>query len=327
MDQGLQAFSQDDLEKAERLLRRALELDPAVKEAYHNLGALYARRDDMDRAREMYHSALELDPLYVYPRCSLALGLLEDDDLEGAIAMLQPLASVGHFHPHEMAFYSYVQARVSIEQKEYEQARRALEAALEFRPDYELARDLLGRLDLIVRLSSGFHSFFEQRRQREQSRRARLQAALTAADPSLAEVLSLYTKEALTGMARVILPWGGWSALRKAELRDRILAGFDDLEDVEWIVKQLTDTDRAALARVVAHGGHLPWSEFDAEYGNDLEESPYWQWHVPKTTMGRLRHRSLLVEATVDGQLLVVVPLELRPVLARILGIGDAVGA
>jgi tetratricopeptide (TPR) repeat protein len=325
-NQGVHAFQQGELEQAERLLQRVLELDPSVKEAYHNLGALYGQRGDMDRARELCESALKVDPLYVYPRCSLALHLLDEDDLDGASAMLQPLATVTHFHPHEMALYSYVQARIFIEQEEYDRARRALEAALESRPDYEPAQGLLERLDLITRMQTGFESFFERQHKREQAKRAQLQAKLSTPDPSLSQALSLYTKEVLTGMGRVVLPRGGWSALHKAELQAQILAGLEDPDNVERIVRQLDDLDRAALRRVVAHGGYLPWSEFDAEYDNDLEESPYWQQHVPETTMGRLRHCGLLVEATVDGELLIAVPLELRPILAGIFG-ADAVGA
>ena len=71
---------------------------------------------------------------------------------------------------------------------------------------------------------------------------------------------------------------------------------------------------------VLGQGGHLPWQEFDVRYGNDLEESRYWHWHTPKTIMRRLRHRGLLVETTVEAELLVAVPLELQPLLTDLLG-------
>lgn len=63
----------------------------------------------------------------------------------------------------------------------------------------------------------------------------------------------------------------------------------------------------------------VTWQEFDTRHGNDLEESPFWQYHVPETVMGRLRLRGLLVEATVNDELLVVVPAELRQPLGEIL--------
>ncbi len=66
-------------------------------------------------------------------------------------------------------------------------------------------------------------------------------------------------------------------------------------------------------------GGHIPWQEFDAAFGNDLQESPYWQYHEPESLMGRLRIRGLLTEASVDGQLVLTVPLELRSLLQNVL--------
>ncbi|MFC2037256.1 tetratricopeptide repeat protein [Chloroflexota bacterium] len=317
MNRGLQSFQRDDHLKAERLFRRALDSDPSAKEACNNLGTIYARRDEHAQAREMFQAALEIDPLYVLPRCNLATYLLDDGDVDGAIAMLAPLAGVTRFHRQEMAFYSYTQARVSIHRKDYEAARNALQAALEVWPGYEMAEELLEHLEMVSRISTGFGSFFEQQRKRDRAKRARLQAKLSTLDPPLVEALPLYSKEVLTGMARVILPYGGWSGLRKAELLERVVEELGHADTVERLVAQLSDTERAALHQVLAGGGHMPWHAFDAQYVNDLEESQYWQYHEPKTTMGRLRLRGLLVETTVNDELLVAVPRDLRQVLGE----------
>ena len=150
--------------------------------------------------------------------------------------------------------------------------------------------------------------------------RARLQAKLNTPDPPLPEALSNYTKDALTGMGHVIIQRGGWSGLRKAELLAQIVTDLTDPDNLSRIMTGLTDEERTALHQVVADGGHTAWQDFDADYGNDLEESPYWNWHEPQTVMGRLRLRGLLVETTVDGELLVTVPQELRQPLGDILG-------
>jgi tetratricopeptide (TPR) repeat protein len=317
MNKGLKAFQQDDYEAAENLFRQALDLDPQAKEACNNLGTIYTRWGEHTRAREVFQAALDIDPLYVLPRCNLAAYLLDEDDAEGAIAMLAPLANVTRFHPQEMAFYSYTQARVSIHQEDYEAARNALQAALEVWPGYEVAKELLERLEMISTIRTGFGSFFERQRRRDRARRARLQAKLSTLDPSLAEALPLYSKDVLTAMARLILPYGGWSSLRKAELLEKVVEGLKRTDIVERLVAQLSDTEREALHKVLADGGHMPWHDFDAQYGNDLEESQYWQYHEPKTTMGRLRLRGLLVETTVNDELLVAVPQDLRQVLER----------
>jgi hypothetical protein len=172
---------------------------------------------------------------------------------------------------------------------------------------------------MIAQLGVGFESYWEQQRRRDQAKRARLQARLSTRKPTLSGALPLYTKNALTGMARVALRFGGWSALRKADLIERIVAALTDPEGLEYVVAGLDDEERDALRLVLSHGGHMPWLEFDAAHGNDLDESAYWDWHEPETTMGRLRRCGLLVETTVDGELLVAVPSELRRPLREIL--------
>jgi tetratricopeptide (TPR) repeat protein len=317
MNEGVQAFQRDDHARAELLFRRALDLDSGAKEACNNLGAIYARQGDHAQAREMFQAALEIDPLYVIPRCNQAIYLLGDGDTDEALAMLAPLSNVTRFHPQEMAFYSYTQARVLMHQEEYEAARNALEAALEVVPGYDVARELLGRLEMISTFKTGFGSYFERQRKRDSARRARLQAKLSTLEPSLAEALPLYSKEVLTAIARLVLPHGGWSGLRKAELLEGLIGGFRNPHVVDRLVAQLSDEERTALHQVLAGGGHMPWQDFDERYGNDLEESQYWQYREPTTTMGRLRLRGLLVEATVNDTLLVVVPLDVRQMVRK----------
>ena len=100
---------------------------------------------------------------------------------------------------------------------------------------------------------------------------------------------------------------------------DQIVTELCDLDNLERIASDLNEDERAALRQVLAQGGAMPWQDFDAAYGNDLDESAYWQWHVPETVMGRLRARGLLVETTVDDTLLVAIPSELRRGLREIL--------
>jgi len=119
-------------------------------------------------------------------------------------------------------------------------------------------------------------------------------------------------------MARLILPRGGWSTLRKAELIQRIVAELESRDTLERIVGDLNDDDLAALRQVLVGGGSMPWRDFDDRYGNDLEESLS-QRIESESAMGHLRRRGLLAEAMVDGELLIVVPSELRPVLRDVL--------
>ncbi len=107
--------------------------------------------------------------------------------------------------------------------------------------------------------------------------------------------------------------------LRKAELINEIILSLTDSDRLEQIVAALEDEEREALRRVLVQGGRMAWDEFDAAYGNDRDDSLSWDNYPPKTTMGRLRLRGLLVEATVDDGLCVVIPADLRPALRGIL--------
>ncbi len=322
LNRALEQFHAGEEQQAEQLLERVLTLEPRAKEAYNNLASLYAHREQHERAREMYRKALEIDPLYALPRCNLAGYLLQKDDIEGAKAMLAPLSEVTRLYPQAAGFYYYMMARVLLQEHAYEKARKTLEASLAIDPDYAPAQELLMHIELAAQLGSGlpgFSSFFEQQYERDRAWRERLQAKLSSASPTLAKALPLYTKDALTATARRVIWGGSWSALRKAELVERIVQTLQNPDGLEWVVTRLEDEDRAALQQVLSQGGTMPWQDFDAAYDNDLEESRHWEYHEPQTVMGRLRLRGLLVEATVDDELLIVMPVELRPLLRDIL--------
>jgi hypothetical protein len=159
----------------------------------------------------------------------------------------------------------------------------------------------------------------ERQHERDQAKRVRQQAKLTTAEPGLAEALSLYSKEVLVAMGHIVIRWGGWSAYKKAPLIELLIDELTDPDNLERIVTKLTEREREALRQVMAGGGVMAWAEFEQRYDNDLNESPYWQYHTPETVMGRLRLHSLLVEATVSDQLVIVVPAELRQTLAEVL--------
>ncbi len=320
LNRGLRAFQQQKESEAERLFKQALELEPRAKEAYNNLGTIYSRRGELEQAKAMLHKAVEIDPTYVFPRGNLALFLLGDDDVEGAEAMLAPLADETRFQPQEMAFFSYVQARLLLYRDEYDAARRSLEIALEIIPDYEPAKELLERLELMTKMRANWESFRERQHERDRAKRARQQRQLTTAEPTLTEALPLYSKEVLVAMGRLVIRWGGWSAYKKAALIELLSEELTDPNNLARIVAALTDQEREALRQVMAGGGAMAWAEFERRYGNDLEESPYWQYHTPKTVMGRLRLHGLLVEATIADQPLIVVPAELRQPLTEVLG-------
>ncbi len=71
------AFLQlDRLEEAERELRRALEMDHRMADAWTNLGSLLLRREAFEESIEASRKALELNPKFAMACNNLALALL-----------------------------------------------------------------------------------------------------------------------------------------------------------------------------------------------------------------------------------------------------------
>lgn len=319
LNRGVDAQHEGDDEQAEKMFRMAIELDPEAVQAYNNLAAIYSFRGEHEKARKMLRSALDIDPLYVFPRCNLASYLLSDDEAEAAAAMLEPLSEIDDFLPDEGALYHVTLARVLIKQGRLSQARRALMSALDFEPDNEMAQSLLDNLGPFAEISKNVESYMERQRQRDRNKRERLQTKIDTPDPTLSEALPHYIKKALTGMGDLVIPWGKWCDLRKAEIVEEIIKALTDTHNLERVVNNLNREEQEALRDVLSHGGSMAWEDFDTHYGNDLDGSRYWNWHTPESTMGRLRVRGLLVEATVDDDLLVAIPADLREPLEEIL--------
>jgi len=306
------------LDEARALYERALKRAPNVKEAWGNLGALAIQAGE-DEAGEAYlHRALEVDPLYAFPRCNLAMQRIAQGKLDEARDLLLPLSTRTRFLRHEVIYYMRVLAHLAIAEKEYDAARHSLQYILELDPDDEAAKKELDYLGLLS-LSDRFAEFAAGMRERDfQRRRRRWAKTILTPDATLTEGLAPLTKDGLVGMAHA-LGCGSVSAKRKTEAFDHIVDWLSDPDAISWLQPDLTAEDRAALRYVLDAGGRVPWDEFSQHYDDDRDESPYWNWHRPETTMGRLRVRGLLVEGTVDGEVAILMPRELREPLARLL--------
>jgi tetratricopeptide (TPR) repeat protein len=318
MERAVQLGQQKRYREAERLYRQMIAAEPRLKEAYANLASLYAWQGRMAQARALMAQALEIDPLYVFPRCNLALTTLEEGDIAGARRWIEPLEARTEFHPQEAAFYHYTQARILVAEERFAEARSFLEVALAVLPEYEPARDLrerLGQLEAQAADESLSRRYAEMVCQRWTDHRRRLLSRLATPDLALAQVLAAYNKGALTGVARNVLLGGGWSAWRKDRLIEALRASLSDQADLKRVVSGLCGPERALLRSVVEQGGVVPAETLRARYGDEREESPYWEYHQPQSPLGRLLARGLVAVAFVAGQEQIVVPVELRELL------------
>jgi Flp pilus assembly protein TadD len=318
LDEGLRAFTEGKLQKAEEIFLRVKDLEPKAKEAYNNLGTIYSNQDQVEKAKAMFQKALELDPLYALPRTNLAVFLIDDDKFEEAEEMIAPLAAVTTLSPHAMVHLSFVRAQLALHREDVEAAINSLEMALYLDEDHEPSQKMLEHLKMMQKVMDGLSGLRMDIQGRRERKRKQEQTKISSKEPSLAQTLDLYSKDVLIGIAWNILPEGGFSGLRKAPLQALITERIQDRVVLKDVVEELTDEERQALRRVLDNGGWMDWNDFDTAYDNDLDGSPNWQWHEPESVMGHLRERLLLVEATVNGQLLVVIPSELRSLLQEL---------
>jgi len=310
LDEAITAFQQGKERKAEKLYQKVIALEPTAKEAYGNLSVIYLKRGREEEAEEYLQKAIELDPDYVHPRCNLASIRIRQERLEEAEELLKPIAEIRTFHPQELLFYQRVQAELFIAKREYEAAEQCLEMILELEPEDKQAQRRL----VIVQILKGSEKMFARMEERNRRRRGRERwKPLKGTD--LLSCLSRYTKDNLRAMARA-LDVRQPASIKKAQLIDLLAESLADAEVVRRAWRGLTEKEREALRFVLDRGGMVPHDEVSQEYGDDLGEYYYWHYRKPETAIGRLRLHGLLFEGEHEDEVVLVIPTEVRGLLA-----------
>jgi len=311
INEGAEALQKGDLEEACRQLEAALALDPEAAVAHHNLGVALQRLGKPEEAFEHLQRAVEIVPDYPYGCCTLAHYYMDRGDLEEAEEVLAHLLDRRQFHPEEWIYYQRTLARLMLERGEYKAAQEHAQIVLDMRPDDEEALRIMGTAALkALRESPEWQETQRRRLAREQEKRRRP----IRSDARLAECLERLTKDALVGTARA-MPTRRKYNVRKAVLIQDLAEYLPNPDVVREIVEGLSEEERQALRDVLEAGGMMDWEAFAARYGDDLDESPYWDYREPETVMGRLRMLGLLSEGTVDDRFVVLIPYELRELL------------
>lgn len=65
--------------------------------------------------------------------------------------------------------------------------------------------------------------------------------------------------------------------------------------------------------------GVRSWEEFVRKYGDDAGESTAWNYHEPKSILGRLRMSGLFYSGLLDGQPVAFIPADMRSLLRKLL--------
>ncbi len=301
--------------QAQELVARALALAPNSPDLYSLAGLIWAK--DPAKAEAYFQKAVELDPQHVVARASLARQALDRGDLPEARRHLEALGDQREFRPLEFREYLYTLALVSLEEGDLALARFYTDIGLGqdelddrfLRLDWQVDERIPGSVVYMLRERS--RQYYEQKRTRP-----------IRPDAPLKECLERLTRESLVITARVHSVY--YTKLRKAQLVERLAEALTDPTVLERAVSGLSATERQALRDVLDAGGILPWDEFTARYGDDVQESQHWHYREPRTVMGRLRMYGFLSDGTVEGQRVVLVPGELRGLLPSVLSTAAA---
>jgi len=318
---GLRAFRAGDFERALNLFQKVRSLEPCVPAVHHNIATAYMKLGDFRRAEKHLLEALKLDSKYTYALISLANLRLELGRLNEAWNFLCSAAEIykecGLPSNREETDYLLktlfnLTSKGEIPKENSETVEELLNLLIQELPAKD-AQPLM-----LLKIAVGFGREIERWREQDLKRRLKMKSTPINPDSQLDEVLSRYSKYALVGMGKILQLKGSLEAMKKSELTEKISAHLRDSKFLGDLVEKLKHMEKAALTDLLLKGGAMPWNEFAEKYGNDIEESIYWNWHPPKTLMGRLKAMGLIAEGSFDGKEWIIMPKELKPLITTI---------
>ncbi len=122
-------------ERAERLLRRALEVAPDAPDLLNNLAAALNRQGRKEEFRALVERIHALDPDYLFGRTNLAILRITDGRIDEARALLQPVMARKHFHVSEFSALMHAQLELCMAEGEMDGARTWFDIWTQTDPD------------------------------------------------------------------------------------------------------------------------------------------------------------------------------------------------
>lgn len=123
LSQGITNLKGNNPEKAEELLKQALELNPEARDLNYNLAIAYQLQDRDEEAEELCQKLYDRDPNYPFSRIALAKYHLDRKEIEQAEELVQPMIqwkSMNHLAFH---FLCQLNIELGLAKKEMEKAR------------------------------------------------------------------------------------------------------------------------------------------------------------------------------------------------------------
>ncbi len=122
-------------ERAERLLRRALEVAPDAPDLLNNLAAALNQQGRKEEFRALVERIHELDPDYLFGRTNLAIVRILDGRFDEAQALLEPVMTRKHFHVSEFSALMHARLELCMAEGEVDGARAWFDIWTQTDPD------------------------------------------------------------------------------------------------------------------------------------------------------------------------------------------------
>ena len=301
------ALRKGEWKEGGKLWRRFIEQAPAFHPAYHNLAVALMQQNRNAEAETLLRKAMEIAPGYVFAPCTLAVLYLEERRAAEARGLLDAVVIPEETHPEAMACYCTAQTQVAVAEGDMAKAIGWLDMAATVDPENPNVKKLQSRLAL----PQGMEKLLSRMRERQREKNAKLRERVLSIGTALEDCYGTQTKMQLAGMARAV-GVDAASAARKEEILHAVCAALRNPDTVRCVLAGLQPADEAALKAVIDSGGRMDYDAFTRAHGTDSDDPADWGFMQPKTVLGRLKCRGLLVEATVDRRESVFIPGDLR---------------
>jgi tetratricopeptide (TPR) repeat protein len=131
-----EALRAEDAERAERLLQRALEVEPDAPDLWNNLAAAYSQQGRTRDAEALIEQIHERHPDYFFGRTNLAFLRIRKRRFDEAEALLEPLLSLARLHVSEFEALMNVEIELHVARKSPDVARTWLNMWMQTDPGH-----------------------------------------------------------------------------------------------------------------------------------------------------------------------------------------------
>ncbi len=301
--EAVEVLRDGQFERAEALWRRFLKQAPDFYPGYHNLAVALIHQGLLEEPETLLREALAIDPNYIFAPCTLTVLYLQQDRVDEAHEVMANVAMPQEAHPEAMAAFCSANIQLALAEGNIDQIRPWLDMGLAVDPENDGLNALKKRLALPLAMDKLLGIVKERSRRRQEKLRRRV----LSLDTPLENIYADYTKGQLFGITRMLELHVNSSA-RKAHLLESVVAGLRDAAVVQRVLAGLSEEERAAFNTVFEAGGSMDYAVFTRTYGTDADDGADWDRQAPKSLIGRLKCRGLLVEGIVNRRPAVFIP-------------------